>query len=401
MPVSPSDKKLWFALLALSLTLPLGACVEREVVYRSAPPPPQVVEAEAVVTVREAPPPLPVYEQPEGPGDGYIWTPGYWAWNDSTYFWVPGTWVLPPRAGVLWTPGYWGSSGAVFVFHAGYWGPHVGFYGGINYGYGYGGAGYDGGRWEGEHFSYNRVVNNVNVNVVHTTYNTTVINNTVINNTTVNNVSYNGGSGGTAAQPTPQDQATHREPHFKPTLEQAQHEHAASNNRALFVSENHGAPPIAATPRAGAFNDRAVVPARQAPSRPGNGGPNAGNAFQPQSGNAPQAHADTIVKPEPQPSNAPPHRVPERAIVKPQPGKPASVQLRPNLQGQPQHPLPRNEKGQPQQHRNPQGQPLRPPGPQGQPPQPPGPQGKAQPKRPHPENEKRPAQQGERQQERY
>ena len=26
--------------------------------------------------------------------------------------------------------------------NAGYWGPHVGFYGGINYGYGYGGVGY-------------------------------------------------------------------------------------------------------------------------------------------------------------------------------------------------------------------------------------------------------------------
>jgi len=26
-----------------------------------------------------APPELPVYEQPLLPGDGYIWTPGYWA----------------------------------------------------------------------------------------------------------------------------------------------------------------------------------------------------------------------------------------------------------------------------------------------------------------------------------
>ena len=27
------------------------------------------------------------------------------------------------------------------LWHAGYWGPHVGFYGGVNYGYGYGGVG--------------------------------------------------------------------------------------------------------------------------------------------------------------------------------------------------------------------------------------------------------------------
>ncbi len=31
------------------------------------------------VSVNIAPPILPVYEQPLCPGDGYIWTPGYWA----------------------------------------------------------------------------------------------------------------------------------------------------------------------------------------------------------------------------------------------------------------------------------------------------------------------------------
>ena len=41
-----------------------------------------------------APPPLPIYEQPLCPGDGYIWTPGYWAYGDDGFFWVPGTWVL-------------------------------------------------------------------------------------------------------------------------------------------------------------------------------------------------------------------------------------------------------------------------------------------------------------------
>jgi hypothetical protein len=37
----------------------------------------------------------------------------------------------------------------------------VGFYGGINYGFGYGGFGYEGGRWEGGYFSYNTYVNHV------------------------------------------------------------------------------------------------------------------------------------------------------------------------------------------------------------------------------------------------
>ena len=63
--------------------------------------------------------------------------------------------MQPPQIGFLWTPGYWGWGGGAFFFHEGYWGPHVGFYGGINYGFGYGGVGYEGGRWEGGHFAYN------------------------------------------------------------------------------------------------------------------------------------------------------------------------------------------------------------------------------------------------------
>ena len=48
------------------------------------------------ISVGFAPPELPVYAQPICPGEGYIWTPGYWAWDreDEDYYWVPGTWVL-------------------------------------------------------------------------------------------------------------------------------------------------------------------------------------------------------------------------------------------------------------------------------------------------------------------
>ena len=83
------------------------------------------------VNITIEPPELPVYDQPEIPGPGYIWTPGYWAWGDDGYYWVPGTWVEPPVVGVLWTPGYWGWRDGVYIWNAGYWGPHIGFYGGI------------------------------------------------------------------------------------------------------------------------------------------------------------------------------------------------------------------------------------------------------------------------------
>src|SRR5580704_137266 len=108
-----------------------------------------------------APPILPVYAQPEMPADGYLWTPGYWAYGADGYYWVPGTWVMPPQVGLLWTPGYWGWNNGGYLWNAGYWGPTVGFYGGINYGFGYIGVGYQGGYWNGGAFYYNRSVNRI------------------------------------------------------------------------------------------------------------------------------------------------------------------------------------------------------------------------------------------------
>ncbi|MGH8540472.1 MAG: YXWGXW repeat-containing protein [Stenotrophobium sp.] len=211
------------------------------------------------VSITLAPPLLPVYVQPVCPGEGYLWTPGYWAYGDYGYYWVPGTWVLAPVVGYLWTPGWWGWSGGFYAWHGGYWGPHVGFYGGVNYGYGYGGYGYEGGRWNNGVFNYNRSVNNVNVTNIHNTYNTTVI-----NNTTVNRVSYNGGTGGLTAQPREQDRVAAREQHMQPTAEQLQHRTIAGSNRELRASVNHGRPAIAATPRPGVFSGRGVVAARSA-----------------------------------------------------------------------------------------------------------------------------------------
>ncbi len=197
------------------------------------------------VSVRIAPPALPVYTQPPCPVDGYLWTPGYWAYaEDGGYYWVPGVWIAPPRVGFLWTPGYWGYDGAIYVFHQGYWGRHIGFYGGVNYGYGYGGAGYVGGRWAGNSFQYNTAVVNVNNTVVHNTY----INKTVINNNvTVNNnhTSFNG-PGGVNATPRPDERAAEREQHVQPTNDQINHQQVAGKDRNQFASANNGRPATAA-----------------------------------------------------------------------------------------------------------------------------------------------------------
>jgi hypothetical protein len=251
------------------------------------------------VMITIAPPPLPVYEQPICPGDGYIWTPGYWAYGDDfdDYYWVPGTWVLAPEVGFFWTPGYWGWGGDRFVFYDGYWGPQIGFYGGINYGFGYFGEGYEGGRWDNGRFFYNRAVNNVNVTEIHNVYNTTVV-----NRTTVNHVSYNGGDGGIRVRPTPQQEAVARARHIPPVAAQTQHVQQARNNPQQRASVNMARPAVAATPKPGVFKERGVVAARAAGAPytpPANRGRN-----QAQPGNNPGNNAARGGNPSP-PENRP------------------------------------------------------------------------------------------------
>lgn len=209
------------------------------------------------VSVTVAPPALPVYVQPPCPGDGYLWTPGYWAWADGDYYWVPGTWVLAPEPGLLWTPGYWAWEEVQFVFHEGYWAPHVGFYGGIDYGFGYGGAGFEGGYWESGRFHYNRATANVSETNVHNVYTKTVIHNTI------NVISYNGGRGGTTARPSTAELHSATERHMPPVASQNEHMRTARNDPTLRAESNHGQPLIAATRRVSEFSGHDVVHASQ------------------------------------------------------------------------------------------------------------------------------------------
>ncbi len=237
------------------------------------------------ISIRVGPPALPVYVQPVCPEPGYHWIPGYWAYGPDGYYWVPGTWVEPPVVGVLWTPGYWGWRNGFYIWNGGYWGPHVGFYGGINYGFGYTGVGFAGGYWRNNAYYYNRSVTNINVTNIHNTYNTTVIN----NNTTVNRVSFNGGAGGTTARATAAEQHAEHEHHFEATTAQTQHQHFASTNHDQLASINHGHPNVAASPKPGVFHGQGVVTAnkdanfqkfsRTNTSPSGGSGPNSANTF--------------------------------------------------------------------------------------------------------------------------
>ncbi len=194
------------------------------------------------VAITVAPPMLPVYEQPPMPALGDIWTPGYWAYDDDDYYWVQGTWVEPPSEGMLWTPGYWGWQNGSYLFHVGYWGPSVGYYGGIDYGYGYGGSGYDGGEWRDHHFAYNRAANNFGGFHDNNAYDRP------ISGDRGERASFHGPHGITEG-PTAQQEQADRQGHMQPTAQQARHVQAAAQDRTLRSSVNGGHPAEAATPQ--------------------------------------------------------------------------------------------------------------------------------------------------------
>jgi hypothetical protein len=362
------------------------------------------------IEASQPPPELPVYEQPPCPGPGYMWNPGYWYWGPQGYYWVPGVWVFAPYNGALWTPGWWGFFGNRYRWHHGYWGSHVGFYGGVPYGYGYTGSGYHGGYWDRDRFMYNRSVNNINTTNITNVYNHTVI----VNH--VNRVSYNGGRGGLNVRPSQSEFNAMREQHVRPLPTQIQHRTQAMQNRQLYATVNHGRPPAPVAARPLPVHHVNVAPAvvnpgahgatRPAPvgarpqpgARPGQPGarPNQPvspgappNRVQPSHTQPIPARPNEPGRPTPgqpangQPANRPPARPqpshtppvqPEPRPAAPQPSHPAP-QPRPEMRPQPARPAP-----QPRPEMRPQPQPQR-PAPQPRPEMRPAPQ----PQRPEPQ----------------
>jgi YXWGXW repeat-containing protein len=320
---------------------------------------------EPSVEAEQPPPPIPQYTQPECPGDNYLWTPGYWGYASAGYYWVPGVWVVAPYVGSLWTPPYWAFSSGRYHWYHGYWGPHVGYYGGINYGHGYVGRGYEGGYWNHSQFTYNRSVNTVNTTIIHNVYDYRVTNITNVR------VSYVGGPAGLNVRPTPSELAVLHESRIAPVPAQVQHMRQAASNRAQFASVNNGRPqvfaaaaPLATAYRAPAPHESAVPQARALPriaARPepapvqprAQAQPNYRPAAQPAQNQRPEARSAPLppnrpavenrpeVRPAPQPRAeqrpAPQPRVQERPAPEPraQQQRPA-----PEPRAQQQRPVP-------------------------------------------------------------
>jgi hypothetical protein len=247
------------------------------------------------ISVGFAPPPLVAYVQPPCPQAGLMWTPGYWAYGPDGYFWVPGAWVPAPYSGALWTPGYWGWSTGMYLWHPGYWGQTVGYYGGVNYGFGFMGIGFIGGAWHGGVFAYNTAVVHVNTMVVRNVYvdRTVIVNHTVVNN----RVAFSGGPGGINHLPTPEERTAMNQPHMQATSFQSQHEMQARSDHGAYFNNNHGRPAVATAPHPLAAENHSAPMARPGgmnnQARPVNNNnyrSNESQSRESQSRPAPQAH---------------------------------------------------------------------------------------------------------------
>ncbi len=306
---------------------------------------------QAIEEADQPPPPLPEYEQPEAPAPNYLWTPGYWSYAPVGYYWVPGVWCAPPYYGALWTPPYWGFFAGRYLFHHGFWGRHIGFYGGVNYGFGYTGSGYHGGYWNGRNFYYNRAVNRVDTTNITNVYNRTVI----INNNS--RVSYNGGRGGVAYRPQPAEVAAMRAPRIAPMTSQVQVRQEASQNRAQFYNQNKGRPALVAAPRPIVADQKLQRPNPGAPTSvqtaPGQQGTKPGQPnFRPgQPATRPGQPQTQPTQPTPRPGLPQAPAQPQTRPVQPAPS-PIHNDLRP---AQPQiHPVPSQpQPAQPQTRPNP------------------------------------------------
>jgi len=164
---------------------------------------------ESPVYTSQAPPSLPDYNQPPDPGGNSVWVPGSWYYDlaQVDYYWVPGAWVTPPN-NLVWTPPYWEyETDGRYRWHSGYWALHVGFYGGIDYGFGYTGNGYSKSPAKSR-----------------------------------SAIGCNGGPNRPKKPPAEKEEPARQDRHTPPTAEQVQLEHESSKTRGQFYQATQGRP---------------------------------------------------------------------------------------------------------------------------------------------------------------
>jgi hypothetical protein len=72
-----------------------------------------------LVIVEVAPPPLRAEDIP-APREGYLWAPGYWNYDGTTYVWVDGR-FLPDQAGAVYVAPRWEASDGRYALYGERW----------------------------------------------------------------------------------------------------------------------------------------------------------------------------------------------------------------------------------------------------------------------------------------
>jgi hypothetical protein len=135
----------------------------------------------------------------------------------------------------------------LYVFHDGYWGAHIGYYGGVNYGFGYGGIGFAGGIWRGGVFSYNTAVMHIGVGGGwggHFYEDRGAVDRGFVARDS--HVAFSGGPGGIHHDPTPEERVAEHDQHRGPSEVQQHHAEAARADKASYAKNNGGHPANAA-----------------------------------------------------------------------------------------------------------------------------------------------------------
>ena len=78
-------------------------------------------------------PPAPLYERAPAVRRGYVWSPGYWAWNGHRHHWVTGTYIVE-RPGYVYAPPAWQQRGGRWYMEQGRWSSRGDHYAGNGYG---------------------------------------------------------------------------------------------------------------------------------------------------------------------------------------------------------------------------------------------------------------------------
>lgn len=73
------------------------------------------------ISVRIGPPPPVVEHRGPRPHPGWVWQPGYHAWEGNRYVWHGGVWVEPPRRGAVWIAPHWVHRHGQWIFIEGHW----------------------------------------------------------------------------------------------------------------------------------------------------------------------------------------------------------------------------------------------------------------------------------------